>query len=268
MRGSSSPMGEVTVVLVVLTHGRGDLGDGRSFQRPSSITTKEKMELGPGRDGCGYCVGQNRSRRNQCLKVSGKPTPDRSLKTRHSWKTRGPSQPRSPHPWARTTRTEVTSPMIEDDPHQGLLAHGRGRPAPRSPRPQGRTTHEEVTSPMGEDDPRRGHLAHGRGRPVPRSTRPWTRTTRAEVTSPIGKDDPHRGNLAHGRVRPAPGSPLPWVRTTRAEVTSPMGKDDPHRGHLANGRGPISHPKTVHPRLSSRNTILGPLDAIPMSRLA
>ncbi|WZZ50104.1 hypothetical protein YC2023_050211 [Brassica napus] len=92
--------------------------------------------------------------------------------------------------------------------------------------------------------------------------------TRAKVTSPMSEDDPRRGNLAHGRVRPAPGSPLPWVRTTRAEVTSPMGEDDPHRGHLANGRGPISRPKTVHPRPSSRKTILGPLDAIPMSRLA
>ncbi|KAF2553035.1 hypothetical protein F2Q68_00035460 [Brassica cretica] len=66
----------------------------------------------------------------------------------------------------------------------------------------------------------------------------------------------------------APRSPRPWARTTRTEVTSPMGEDDPHRGHLAHGRGPTSCPETVHPRLSSRNTILGPLDAIPMSRLA
>ncbi|KAH0899109.1 hypothetical protein HID58_048677, partial [Brassica napus] len=29
---------------------------------------------------------------------------------------RGPSQPRSPRPWARTTRTEVTSPIGEDRP--------------------------------------------------------------------------------------------------------------------------------------------------------
>ncbi|KAF3535959.1 hypothetical protein F2Q69_00021808 [Brassica cretica] len=73
-------------------------------------------------------------------------------------------------------------------------------------------------------------------------------------------------------------SPRPWARTTRTEVSSPMGEDDPrqlpmdeddlHRGHLAHGRGPTSCPETVHPRLSSRNTILGPLDAIPMSRLA
>ncbi|KAF2577575.1 hypothetical protein F2Q68_00004928 [Brassica cretica] len=56
----------------------------------------------------------------------------------------------------------------------------------------------------------------------------------------MGEDDPRRGHLAHV----------------------------PHRGHLAHGRGPTSCPETVHPRLSSRNTILGPLDAIPMSRLA
>ncbi|KAH0872103.1 hypothetical protein HID58_069465 [Brassica napus] len=98
---------------------------------------------------------------------------------------------------------------------------------------------------MGEDDPHRGHLAHGRGRPAPRSLCPWARTT-----------------------RPASRSPRPWARTTRVEVTSPMGEDDPHRGHLAHGRGPTSCPETVLPRLSSRNTILGPLDAIPMSRLA
>ncbi|KAH0867495.1 hypothetical protein HID58_074517 [Brassica napus] len=100
---------------------------------------------------------------------------------------------------------------------------------------------------MGEDDPHRGHLA--------------------EVTSPMGEDDPHRGHLAHGRGRPAPRSPPPWARTTRTKVTSPMGEDDPRQGHLAHGRGPTSCPETVHPRLSSRNTILGPLDAIPMSRL-
>ena len=33
------------------------------------------------------CWGQNRSRRNQCLKVSGKPTLDLSFKIRHFWKT-------------------------------------------------------------------------------------------------------------------------------------------------------------------------------------
>ncbi|KAF3540502.1 hypothetical protein F2Q69_00024367 [Brassica cretica] len=141
-------------------------------------------------------------------------------------------------------------------------------PAPRSPRPWARTTRTEVTSPMGEDDPRRGHLAHGRGRPGPRSPRPWARTTLAEVTSPMGEDDPRRGHLAHGRRRPALRSPRPWARKTRAEVTSPMGEDDPDRGHLAHGRGPTSCPETVHPRLSCRNTILGPLDAIPMSHLA
>ncbi|KAF3551278.1 hypothetical protein DY000_02007418 [Brassica cretica] len=84
----------------------------------------------------------------------------------------------------------------------------------------------------------------------------------------MGEDDPCRGHLAHGRGRPAPRSPRPWARTTRAEVTSPMGEDDPHRGHLAHGRGPTSRPETVHPRLSSRNIILKPLDAIPVSRLA
>ncbi|KAL0864677.1 hypothetical protein Bca101_043795 [Brassica carinata] len=74
----------------------------------------------------------------------------------------------------------------------------RGRPVPRSPRPWARTNRTEVTSPMGEDDPYRGHLAHGRGRPVPRSPRPWARTTHTEVTSPMGEDDPYRGHLPHG----------------------------------------------------------------------
>ncbi|KAF3506714.1 hypothetical protein F2Q69_00006423 [Brassica cretica] len=83
-----------------------------------------------------------------------------------------------------------------------------------------------------------------------------------------GQDDLRRGQLSHGRGRPSPRSPHPWARTTRAEVISPMGEDDPHRGHLAHGRGPTSCPETVHPRLSSRNSILGPLDTIPMSRLA
>ncbi|KAF3499670.1 hypothetical protein F2Q69_00043648 [Brassica cretica] len=54
------------------------------------------------------------------------------------------SAPRSPHPWARTTSTTVTSPMGEDDQHHGHLAHGRGRPAPRSPRPWARTTITKV----------------------------------------------------------------------------------------------------------------------------
>ncbi|KAH0867189.1 hypothetical protein HID58_074211 [Brassica napus] len=88
-------------------------------------------------------------------------------------------------------------------------------------------TRTEVTSPMGEDDPRQGHLAHGRGRPAPRTPRPWERTARAEVTSPMGEDDLRRGHLAHGRGRPAPRSPRPWARTTRTEVTSPMGEDRP-----------------------------------------
>ncbi|KAF3579025.1 hypothetical protein DY000_02033063 [Brassica cretica] len=125
-----------------------------------------------------------------------------------------------------------------------------------------------TTSPYGEDRLNTGHLAHGRGRPTPRSPLPWARTTRTEVTSSMGQDDPHRGHLAHGRGRPAPTSPRPWARTTRTEVTSPMGEDDPHRGHLTHGRGPTSCPETFHPRLSSRNTILGPFDAIPMSHLA
>ncbi|KAF3487039.1 hypothetical protein F2Q69_00052737 [Brassica cretica] len=96
---------------------------------------------------------------------------------------------------------------------------------------------------------------------------PWARMTHTEVTSPMGEDDPHQGHLAHGRGRPAPMSPPPWARTTRTEVTSPMGEDDLRQGHLAHGRGPTSYPETVHPCLSSRSTILGPLDAIPMSRL-
>ncbi|KAH0917478.1 hypothetical protein HID58_025138 [Brassica napus] len=64
----------------------------------------------------------------------------------------------------------------EDRLNTGHLAHGRGRPTPRSPRPWVRTTRTEVTSPMGKDDPHRDHLAHGRGRPAPRSPRPWART--------------------------------------------------------------------------------------------
>ncbi|KAF3535698.1 hypothetical protein F2Q69_00022056 [Brassica cretica] len=126
---------------------------------------------------------------------------------------------------------------------------------------------------MAEDDPRRGHLAHGRGRSAPRSPRPWARTTRAEITSPMGEDDLRRGHLAHGRGRHgrgrhAPRSPRPWARTNRGEVTSPMGEVTSARVVLAHGRGPTSCPKTVHPRLSSLNKILGSLDAIPMSRLA
>ncbi|KAF3522963.1 hypothetical protein F2Q69_00047465 [Brassica cretica] len=66
--------------------------------------------------------------------------------------------------------------MGEDDPHRGHLAYGRGRPAPRSPLPWARTTRAEVTSPMGKDDPHRGHLARGRGQPAPTSPRPWERT--------------------------------------------------------------------------------------------
>ncbi|KAF3539706.1 hypothetical protein F2Q69_00020033 [Brassica cretica] len=119
----------------------------------------------------------------------------------------------------------------------------------------------DEVSIVSEDHLNRGHLAPGRGRPAPRSPRPWARTTRAEVSSPLGEDDPRRSHLAHGRGRPAPRSPRPWARTTRAE-------NDPHRGHLTHGRGPTSRHETVHPCLISRNTILGPLDAIPMSRLA
>ncbi|KAF3535956.1 hypothetical protein F2Q69_00021807 [Brassica cretica] len=101
----------------------------------------------------------------------------------------------------------------DDRLNMGHLAHGRGRPTPRSPRPWARTTRTVVTSPIGEDDPHRGHLAHGRGRPAPRSPRPWARTTRTEVTSPMGVNDPRQGHLAHGRGRPAPRSPRPWART-------------------------------------------------------
>ncbi|KAF3586890.1 hypothetical protein F2Q69_00030525 [Brassica cretica] len=126
---------------------------------------------------------------------------------------RGPSLHGSPCPWTRTTHTEVTSPMGEDDPHRGHFAHGGGGPTPRSPCSWARTAHTKDTSPVDEDDPHRGHLAHGRGGPAPRSPRPWARTTRAEVTSPMGEDDPHRGHLARGRRQPAPRSPRPWSRT-------------------------------------------------------
>ncbi|KAF3541315.1 hypothetical protein F2Q69_00020889 [Brassica cretica] len=85
---------------------------------------------------------------------------------------------------------DEVSIVSEDRLNRGLLAPGRGRSAPRSPSPWARTSHTEVSSPMGEDDPRRGHLAHGRGRPSPRSPRPWARTTRTEVTSTLGKDQP------------------------------------------------------------------------------
>ncbi|KAF3600760.1 hypothetical protein F2Q69_00035847 [Brassica cretica] len=78
--------------------------------------------------------------------------------------------------------TTVTSPMGEDDHHQGHLDHGRGRPAPRSPRPWERTTSTTATSPMGEDDQHHGHLAHGE----------WARTTSTTVTSPMDEDDRHR----------------------------------------------------------------------------
>ncbi|KAH0869289.1 hypothetical protein HID58_076311 [Brassica napus] len=93
----------------------------------------------------------------------------------------------------------------------------------------------------------------------------------------MGEDDPRRGptscpETVHPRLisgTPSqPRSPRPWAGMTCTEVTSPMGEDDPHQGYLAHGRGPASCPETVHPCLSSRNTILGPLDAIPMSRLA
>ncbi|KAF2614692.1 hypothetical protein F2Q70_00011748 [Brassica cretica] len=93
---------------------------------------------------------------------------------------------------------DEVSIISEDRLNRGHLAPGRGRPAPRSPRPWARRTRTEVTSPMGEDDRRRGHLAHGRGRPAPRTPFLWVRTTRAEVTSPMGEDDPHRGHLPHG----------------------------------------------------------------------
>ena len=101
---------------------------------------------------------------------------------------RGRPALRSPRPRARTTRTEVTSPMGEDDPHRGHLAHGRGRPEPRSPLPFTRMTRAE-----GEDDPRRGHLVHGQRRPAPRSPHPWAGTTRTEIISPMGEDRPPVG---------------------------------------------------------------------------
>ncbi|KAH0892983.1 hypothetical protein HID58_055412 [Brassica napus] len=76
------------------------------------------------------------------------------------------------------------------DRKRGSSQPRSGRPAPRSAFPWTRMTLAEVTSPMGEDDPRRGYLAHGRGRPAPRSPRPWARTTRTEVISPMGEDRP------------------------------------------------------------------------------
>ncbi|KAF3585635.1 hypothetical protein F2Q69_00028896 [Brassica cretica] len=94
----------------------------------------------------------------------------------------------------------------------------------RPPRPRATTVSTRVTSPIGEDDPHRGHLAHGRGRPALRSPRPWERTTRTEVTSPMGEDDPHRGHLTHGTGRPTPRSPRPWARTdllSRNRASSP-----------------------------------------------
>ncbi|KAF2594453.1 hypothetical protein F2Q70_00043359 [Brassica cretica] len=104
------------------------------------------------------------------------------------------------------------------------IAHGQGQPSPRSPSPWARMTSTTVTSPMGEDDHHQGHLANGRGRPAPRSARPWARTTSTTVTSPMGEDDHHQGHLAlgendqqhghlaHGQRRSAPGSPRPRAR--------------------------------------------------------
>ncbi|KAH0903097.1 hypothetical protein HID58_042600, partial [Brassica napus] len=174
--------------------------------------------------------------------------------------------------------TTVTSPMGEDDHHQGYLAHGRGRPAPRSPRPWARTTSTTVTSPMGEDDQHHGHLAHGLGRPAPRSHRPWARTTSTTVTSPMGDDDQHHGeddprpvHLALGRGQSntepdrshlsasAPRSPSPWARTTITKVTSTMGEDDQHHGHLAHGRGrPAPRPPRPWARTTS-TTVTSPM---------
>ncbi|KAF2581650.1 hypothetical protein F2Q68_00005273 [Brassica cretica] len=62
------------------------------------------------------------------------------------------------------------------EPDRSHLAHGRGRPAPRSPRPWARTTITMVTSPMGEDDHHQGHLAHGRGQSAPSSPCPRAMT--------------------------------------------------------------------------------------------
>ncbi|KAF3546457.1 hypothetical protein DY000_02004911 [Brassica cretica] len=87
----------------------------------------------------------------------------------------------------------------------------------------------------------------------------------SEYQSSLFFADANRGMSRRGSVWM---KSRPQARTVSTEVTSPMGEDDPRRGHLAHGRGPTSRPETVHPRLSSRNTILGPLDAIPMSRLA
>ncbi|WZZ44792.1 hypothetical protein YC2023_041051 [Brassica napus] len=192
--------------------------------RPQKSKQEEKKNKQPNSPSPRYmCWGQNRSRRNQCLKVPGKPTLDRSLKTRHSRKT--VNQVKDSFSRMRTEECREEDQFgLGLDRKRGSSQPRSGRPAPRSAFPWTRMTLAEVTSPMGEDDPRRERKSQ------PRSPRPWARTTRAEVTSPMGEDDPRRGHLAHGRGRPAPRSSSP-------EVTTPIGEDDPRRGHLAHGRG-------------------------------
>ncbi|KAH0867363.1 hypothetical protein HID58_074385, partial [Brassica napus] len=50
-------------------------------------------------------------------------------------------------------------------PRLSHLAHGRGRPTPRSPRPWARTTRAEITSTIGEDDPTKVTSPMGEDRP-------------------------------------------------------------------------------------------------------
>ncbi|KAH0858969.1 hypothetical protein HID58_087230, partial [Brassica napus] len=164
------PMGEKDPHRGHLAHGRGR--PAPRSPRPWARTTRTEVTSRMGEDDPHRGHLAHGRGPTYCLET----VHPRLTRTDHLALGRGPSQHGSPCPWARTIRTEVTSPMGEDDPHLGHLAHGRGQPAPRPPRPWARTTRTEVTSPMGKDDPHRGHLAHGRGRPAPRSPRPWERT--------------------------------------------------------------------------------------------
>ncbi|KAH0867715.1 hypothetical protein HID58_074737, partial [Brassica napus] len=116
------------------------------------------------------------------------------------------------------------------------LAHGRGQPSPRSPHPWAGTTSTTVTSPMGEDDPRPVHLALGRGQSNLGQFDSQVKTREPDRShlsaSPMGEDNHHQGHLAHGRGRPAPRSPRPWARTIRARFTLPWGEDNPIPANL------------------------------------
>ncbi|KAH0862909.1 hypothetical protein HID58_080120, partial [Brassica napus] len=216
----TSPMGEDDPPRGHLAHGRGRLAP-RS-PRPWARTARAEVTSPMGEDG---------PRRGHLAHGRGRPAPRSPrpwARTARAEVTSamGEDGPRRGHLVHGRGPTYCPETGRLD---RGHLAHGRGWPALRSPRPWARTARAEVTSPMGEDGPGQGHLAYGRGRPAPRSPRPWARTARAEVTSPMGEDGPRRGHLAHGRGRPAPRSPRPWARTARAEVISPMGEDGPRR---------------------------------------